>query len=270
MSDTPSRSKKPKAKGRRVVRKADQTSSGEKARRIERVYEGEAVLAGLLKASGCRLSVSDVQEEFLAALEEGSPSAEIIPLLWEGEPRFKGADEARRLFGNLFGLWDLVARELGEEDEAVEQDPNAPLGPRFVERAWGELDGLSEREHQRERDRFDNLQFDVAAWVFERTKGQSEIAQELAQDLAFEMWFIATRARGDERVVRLKRAALEAAFNDADRIAEEPEPALAALVSAALWEQAADEERPLPEDDIAAVEGVLRALRAGWGAAPPA
>lgn len=230
-------------------------------KRIERNYEGPEILVRLLKTSGCRLSVEDVQEEFLAALEEGTPAAEIIPLLWEGEPRFKTPEDARRAFANLLGLWDAVSEELGGDLVMPDQDPEATLSAVFVDRAWAELDGLSERDVRRARDRFDNVQADLAVWAFDRLKTNSEIAQELAQDLAFELWWICERARGEGKVPRATRAALEAAFKDTDRLAEETEPSLASLVSATLWEQAADEERPLDEADIGAVEHVLRVAR---------
>lgn len=230
-------------------------------KRLERAYEGPEVLARLLKASGCKLSVDEVQEEFLASLEEGTPAAEMIPLLWEAEPRFKTPEAARQTFANLLGLWDVVAQELGGDAETPEQDPDAPLTPIYVDRAWLELDGLSDKEIRRARDRFDNVHHDLAVWTFEKLRDASPLAQELAMDLAFETFWLCERARGEKRVPRATREALEKAFRDDDRLAEETEPALAALVSATAWEQAADEENPLPEADIPAIEAVLRAAR---------
>ena len=80
-------------------------------------------------------------------------------------------------------------------------------------------------------------------------------------DLAFETFWLCERARGEKRVPRATREALDKALRDADRLAEETEPALASLVSSTVWEQAADEENPLPEADIPAIEAVLRAAR---------
>lgn len=230
-------------------------------KRLERVYEGPEALARLLQTSGCKLSVDEVQEEFLASLEEGTPAAEIIPLLWEAEPRFKTPELARQTFSNLFGLWDLVAKELAGDEVVPEQDPAEPLSSTFVDRAWLELDGLSDKEIRRARDRFDNVHHDLAVWTFEQLKGASSLGQELALDLAFETFWLCERARGEKGVPRARREALDAALNDADRLAEETEPALASLVSATLWEQAADEENPLPEADIPAIENILRAAR---------
>jgi hypothetical protein len=230
-------------------------------KRLERAYEGPEALARLLQTSGCKLSVDEVQEEFLASLEEGTPAAEIIPLLWEAEPRFKTPELARQTFSNLFGLWDLVAKELAGDEVVPEQDPAEPLSATFVDRAWLELDGLSDKEIRRARDRFDNVHHDLAVWTFEQLKAVSSLGQELALDLAFETFWLCERARGEKGVPRARREALDAALNDADRLAEETEPALASLVSATLWEQAADEETPLPEADIPAIENILRAAR---------
>ncbi|MCK6575677.1 hypothetical protein L6V77_31870 [Myxococcota bacterium] len=230
-------------------------------KRLERVYEGPETLARLLSVSGSKLTVEDVEEEFAAALEEGTPAAEVIPLLWEAEPRFKSAELARQTFSNLLGLWDLVSDDVVGELVMPDQDPTAPLTPEFVDRAWLELDGLSDRDLRRVRDRFDNVQHDLAVWTFERLREASPTGQELALDLAFETWWVCERARGEKGVPRAFRAALDAAFADADRLSEEPEPALASLVSATLWEQAADEAAPLPEEDIGRIEPVLRAAR---------
>lgn len=235
-------------------------------KRLERRYEGPEVLGGLLEQSGCELSVDDVREEFECAVEEGTQASEIMPLLWELEPRFASPEQARRTFSNLFGLWDAVAQEAVGDLVMPEQDPDAPLSPEFVERTWESLCDLGKAEIRRARDRFDNRQSDVAAFVFEQLAGAGEVAQETALDLAFESWWIAERARGEDRLGRLTRTALEAAFDVEDDPSAEPEPALAAMVTTALWEQAADEERPLSEADLPAVERALRAVR--WVLAP--
>ena len=74
-------------------------------------FEGDAVLAELLDAAGCHLTVDEVREEFEASLEEDpeTPPGEIIPLLFETEPRFPDARAAERLYANLLGLWDRLA-----------------------------------------------------------------------------------------------------------------------------------------------------------------
>jgi len=231
-------------------------------KRLEHRYEGPEVLARLLERSGCELSVDDVRDEFECAVEEGTRASELIPLLWELEPRFSNPSAARRTFANLFGLWDIIARDAVGELVMPEQDPDAPLGADLVKRAWHALYDLAPAELRRARDRFDNRQSDLAAFVNERLVTAGEVAQEAALDLAFECWFIAERIRGEGRLSHLGRAGLEAALASHDPAEAEPEPALAALITATLWERTADETRPLPEADIPAVERVLRAVRA--------
>jgi hypothetical protein len=230
-------------------------------KRLERAYEGPEALARLLQTSGCKLSVDEVQEEFLASLEEGTPAAEIIPLLWEAEPRFKTPELARQTFSNLLRPVGSGGQGARRRRGRARAGPAEPLSATFVDRAWLELDGLSDKEIRRARDRFDNVHHDLAVWTFEQLKAVSSLGQELALDLAFETFWLCERARGEKGVPRARREALDAALNDADRLAEETEPALASLVSATLWEQAADEETPLPEADIPAIENILRAAR---------
>lgn len=232
--------------------------------RLPRVYEGPEVLGPLLEASGCELTVDEVVEEFACALEEGTPSGEIIPLLWELEPRFPDPATAKRTFQNLFGLWDAVDAELTAEHGPLvdlgELDPDAPLSGRQVDRASETLDGLDPRAWRKARDRFDNHQSDVATFVFEHLSSHPDVVASTAIDLAFEMWWILEESRGKDAVPRASRAALTAGF-EAEDDGGEPEPALAGLVTAALWEQAADEEAPLPESSIPLAERALKAVR---------
>lgn len=230
--------------------------------RLARVYEGPAVLGELLSASGCELSVDEVVDEFACALEEGSVVGEIVPLLWELEPRFGTAEEARRTFSNLFGLWDAVAAELdlGGEVSLGVLDPSAPVPVGVVDRMVGELEGLEEKGWRQARDRFENVQGEVGVFVFERLGDEVDVAVEVALELAFETWWVLDRVRGASGVRRATRAGLAKAF-EAEDDGREPEPGLAGLATAVLWEQAADEERPLPESVIPRVERVLKAVR---------
>ncbi len=230
------------------------------SKRLERRYEGTEVLAELLSTSGCELTVEEVVEEFVCAVEEGTQAAEIIPLLWELEPKFATPETARRTFSNLFGLWDDIAK--GQTGDLVELgllDPSAPLTPAFVERAWQKLEALDDAQTARARDSFDNVQADVGAYVFEQTQPLGEIATTTALDLAFELWWLCQEARAE--VPPVTRAALVSAHAEPDDPESEPEPALASLVTTTLWEQAAEEQDGLPEDAIPQVERVLRALR---------
>jgi hypothetical protein len=240
-------------------------------KRLERKYEGPQVLDALLRESGCELTDEDVRAEFEAALEEGTPANEIVELLWEAEPRFASPEQARRTFSNLFGLYDAMANEAAAELVVLEEespDPAQPLRASFVDRAWALLDELPRPELKRADDRFDNLQADVAAFLFETLSAAEvgEVALEVAEDLAFQTWWLLTHARGPESVARPSLRDLKKARTD--ELGEETEPALADFVSATLWEAAADEERPLPEADIPAVESALRTVRRLWTPRP--
>ncbi|MBU0553454.1 hypothetical protein KKF91_01570 [Myxococcota bacterium] len=229
-------------------------------RRLERNYEGAEVLNTILKRAGCELSDEDVRAEFLCALEEGTQAAEIIPLLWEQEPRFKSAEEARRCFANLFGLWDELSAVINADlIQLPEQDPDAPLREEIVDQAWRRLDELSDQDYRRARDRFDNVQSDLDGFLMRALTGISDAGLELALDLAFEMWFITEAARGAAPSLSLSDLlTAHAALDDPE---PEPEPALAGLVTATLWEQAAEATQPLAEEEIPVIERALRAVR---------
>lgn len=230
------------------------------SQRLERHYEGPEALNALLKATRCPLSDEDVRAEFLCALEEGTQAAEIIPLLWEQEPRFKDPAEARRCFSNLFGLWDEISAALNSDlIQIPEQDPSAPLLPLVVDQAWRKLDGLSDQDYLRARDRFDNVQSDLGGFLFEALSGVSDVGLELATDLTFELWFITDAVRGAAPSLTL--TGLRAAHAALDDPEPEPEPALASLVTTTLWEQAAEAEHALPEEEIPVIERALRAIR---------
>lgn len=236
-------------------------------KRLERKYEGPEVLGRLLRASGCDLTVDEVRAEFEAAIEEGTPANEVIDLLWERAPRFADADQARRTFSNLFGLYEQVAKEMTADLVVLEEeapDPARPLRADFVDRAWAELEDLPRVELRRARDRFDNREADVGAFLFETlsAEGVSEVGLETAEDLAFQVWWLCARARGVDAVPRPSLRDLKAAHAaPPEGEPADPEPALADLVTATLWEQAADEARPLPEADIPAIEAALRTVR---------
>jgi hypothetical protein len=73
-----------------------------------RQFEGAQVLDGLLQLAGASHDTLTVLAHMRQAHAEGRASQEVIPSLFEHEPRFESPDLARRLFQNLLGLWDLV------------------------------------------------------------------------------------------------------------------------------------------------------------------
>src|SRR5512137_1250014 len=83
-------------------------------------YEGPEVLTALLARAGSPHAAEEVADHFRAASAAGEPRGDVIPSLFPEEPRFESPDAARRLYANLFGLWDRVAAGLGvDADEPV-------------------------------------------------------------------------------------------------------------------------------------------------------
>src|SRR2546423_4153246 len=90
---------------------------------LPRVYEGEAVLAELLAVAGSPLPVATVKDVFAQAHAAHDPPSEAIPALFPEEPHFPSPELARRLYGNLFGLWDRVARGQLDEPRRAPEPP---------------------------------------------------------------------------------------------------------------------------------------------------
>ncbi len=170
-------------------------------------YEGPEVLTALLARAGSPHDAVEVAEHFRGACAAGEPRSDVIPSLFPEEPRFGSPDDARRLYANLFGLWDRVAAGLGPDvDGPVEAGPPpaAPepgsvdgrvLPPPFVEQCWRHLASLPDRELSRLRDRFQNVQPDLDAWLSEVEL--PEMGGVAAHDLVFEAWFMMERAFDD-------------------------------------------------------------------------
>ena len=174
------------------------------------IYEGPEALTALLARAGATLSAEEVADRFTAAQAAGEPRASVIPALFDQEPRFGAPDEARRLYGNLFGLWERLAAGRGPHDDApevvVEPPPLAPLPPRgllagaelppeLVESAWRWLAAAPPREVNRLRDRFGNVQPDLAAWLDAVELPEGGLLA--ATDLGFEAWVMADLAFGE-------------------------------------------------------------------------
>ena len=234
-------------------------------------YEGPEVLSALLARAGSPHGAEEVAVHFRAAVAAGEPRGEVIPTLFPDEPRFDSPDDARRLYGNLFGLWDRVAAGLGAEDDAPvggEEPPHAPapergavdgkvLPPAFVEQAWRWLAALPGREMTRLRDRFQNLQPDLDAWL-----GEVEVPESgglAAHDLVFETWAMMDRAF-DDRLGDVE-------WKDLRELEAEPpalesvQPALAGYVAEQL-DNLEDEDPAFGLAERAQVERVIAAAGA--------
>jgi hypothetical protein len=227
-------------------------------------YEGPEVLTALLARAGSPHGADEVAEHFRVATAAGEPRGDVIPALFPEEPRFASPEEAARLYGNLFGLWDRVAAGLGadaDEPAVVEAPPVAPdrgsvdgrvLPPAFVEQAWRFLAALPEREAARLRDRFQNLQPDLDAWM--NDVELPETGGLAAHDLVFEAWAMFDRAFDDRlgdvdwrelRDLEIEPPALESI-----------QPALAAYVAEQL-DNLQDEEPAFGPPERAQVERVV-------------
>jgi len=241
------------------------------------VYEGPEVLGALLARAGSPHDAEEVAAAFARAVKGGEPRSAVVPSLFPDEPRFASPEEARRLYSNLFGLWDRVVAGRGAHDDAPEvvaEPPPAPQLPErgsvpgellpaeVVEAAWRHLAASAPRELQRRRDRFTNVQPDLVAWLEATPLPESGAAAAL--ELAFEAWAMLDQAFGD------RLAAVE--YHDLRDLETEPpaidasQPALAAYVDEQL-ENLADEDPAFGPEERALVEKTLAAAVAALTAA---
>lgn len=239
---------------------------------VTHVYEGPEVLSALLAAAGAEVSAEQVAGKFAAAQAQGLERSEVVPALFTEEPRFESPDDARRLYGNLFGLWDRIAAGLGSTDDApalAEEGGAGPalplpergleqgdrLAPEVVESVWRHLDALPERERRRKEDKFQNVQPDLAAWLDDvPLPAAGGLA---ARDLAFEAWAMFDQAFGD-RVQAVEWKELKALESEPPP-AESEQPALAAYAAEQL-DLLADEDPDFGEEQRAQVERVIAAV----------
>ena len=219
---------------------------------LPEVYEGPAVLSELLARSGSPFGTGDVADRFREAQAAGRSRGDTVPALFRQEPHFASPEEARRLYSNLFGLWNRLLAGLSITEDPPEGTPaNTPsaagqgaappfprrgaamgdeLSSEIVEAVWKHLDGLPEREQRRLRHRFESAQPDVVAWL--DTTSLSDAAAIAAQDLAFEAWAMFDVAFGD-RVRAVQFAALRELADEPPAL-EATQPALAAYVGEVL------------------------------------
>lgn len=256
---------------------------------ISRVFEGKDVIDRLLDRAGAEVDGRGAMDRFAAAIAAGKQAAEVIPGLFPKEPRFGGPEEALRLYGNLFGIWDrlvggatadelsaLVGRPPMAEEEPEEPSPSLPpieLPPRgsvqgvevpheVVEGTWQLLAELVPRERTRRQDRYSNLQSELSEWA-RMAEGLSGVGQETLEFLCFELAEMFDHAF-DKRFGGVSFRALEAASGDeADRL----QPYAADYVSETLDEAEDEEEEALSGDERLLVESYARrALVAMTGA----
>jgi hypothetical protein len=255
------------AKGRR---------GGDAPAGIAPVYEGPEVLTALLEKSGSPHDAAAVADVFARAQAAGETRAAVIPALFPEEPRFESPDAARRLYANLFGLWARIAAGLGPHDDAPEvapEPPPAPLPVRgaspgdvvpsdVVDAVWRHLAAAPPREVQRRRDRFQNVQPDLTAWLDAAPLPESGALAAL--DLVFELWAMFDQAFG-ERLGAVDFQALRGLEQEPPP-PEESQPAVAAYVAEQL-DNLADEDAAFGEAERAQVERTVAAAVAALGGA---
>lgn len=242
---------------------------GRKSPGLAPVYEGPEVLSALLERAGSPHDAEEVAGIFVRAQKSGEPRSVVIPALFPDEPHFESPDAAQRLYANLFGLWARLAAGLGAHDDAPEVTAEPPppplpergaiagdtLPPWLVEAVWRHLAALPQRELQRRRDRFQNVQPDLVAWLEATPLPQAGALS--AMDLAFESWAMFDEAFG-ERLATVEFRALRELEKEPPRLAD-TQPALAAYVDEQL-DNLADEDASFGATERAQVEKALAAL----------
>jgi len=227
-------------------------------------YEGPEVLTSLLARAGSPHGAEEVAEHFQAACAAGEPRSDVIPSLFPEEPRFETPEAARRLYANLFGLWERVAAGMGmDPDRPAPVEPATPAPERgsvdgrvlprpFVELAWRWLASLPGRDTTRLRDRFQNLQPDLDAWL-----GEVELPESgglAAHDLVFEAWAMFDRGF-DDRLGDVDWKELRELEAEPPAL-ESMQPALAAYVGEQL-DNLQDEQADFGAPERAQVERVI-------------
>lgn len=240
-----------------------------KAPSLAPVYEGPEVLSALLERAGSPHDAEEVAATFVRAQKAGEPRSVVIPALFPEEPRFDSPESAQRLYANLFGLWARIAAGLGAHDDAPEvmaeppppplpergATPGDTLPPWLVEAVWRHLAALPARELQRRKDRFQNVQPDLVAWL--EATPLPETGTLSAMDLAFESWAMFDEAFGD-RLAAVEYRSLRELEKEPPSI-EDCQPALATYVDEQL-DNLADEDADFGHAERAQVEKVLAAM----------
>jgi hypothetical protein len=257
---------------RRGAGKGDEAPAG-----IAPVYEGPEVLSALLAKAGSPHDAAAVSETFARAQAAGEPRSAVIPALFTEEPHFGSPDEARRLYSNLFGLWARLAAGLGPHDDAPEVVPEPPAPPplplrgiapgravpaEIVDAVWRHLAAMSPREVQRRRDRFQNVQPDLVAWL--DAAPLPEEGALAALDLAFEAWSMLDQAFGD-RLDAVAYRELRVREDEPPPL-EESQPAIAVYAAEQL-DILADEDAAFGAAERAQTEKVIAAAIAALTAA---
>ena len=237
---------------------------------LERRFEGRARLQALLEKAGVLADVEDVAAAFRAAQKDDVPAATVINALFEDEPQFPSPKDARALFGNLFGLWELLKSgatvDLKAPTVRAKAPPPATAPPFFpkegpddewVERAWRYLEVAPPKDRQRLLHAYDHRTDWVVTWLDEQ--GLSGLGFGFAQHLLFELFSMLELGSP-------KGTGVAEAPGTKDEAVLVP-PALAAYAEEAVFEAEHDEEEPLPQEEARRLHSIMGlALGALWKA----
>jgi hypothetical protein len=260
------------------IRGALRQAQGERTQdaELDRHFEGRAQLAKLLLKAGSSVAPDEVAEGFSRAQQDGLGPRDVLPALFDGEPRFDKPADARALYSNLLGLWDLVAsgakldlaapppREKAPKPQPLEAPAPFDEAPdvAWVEAAWASLESQREGELTKLWHSFDNKQDALAQWLeLEAAKlPLSDAAFGATRDACFELFAMLQRSR-PKGWPKVKPEVL----------AREPKetvpPALAAFADEACFDLETDEALALEAKQSAEVRRlVTRALQALWAA----
>jgi hypothetical protein len=241
---------------------------------VPAIYEGAEALSAMLARAGSPLPAEEVAERFAAAQAAGESRGEVISALFPREPSFASPGEARRLYGNLFGLWNRIQAGLGPAGGIPEASPPPPSPPErgllapgplpadFVEQMWRYLATAPGREARRLRDRFQGGQPDLAAWL--EAVPLPETGGLAASDLVFETWAMFDQGF-DDRLGAVAWKEMQALEAEPPPI-ESEQPALGAYVAEQL-DNLADEDQGFGAAERAQVERVVAAVAAALGRA---
>lgn len=235
---------------------------------VTRRFEGRARLDALLERAGSLADSEAVAEAFLKAQADGVPASVVISALFEDEPRFSNRDDAPALYGNLFGLWDLL--ESGERVDlsAPADRPPRPKKPKpsppptrfplegptaeWLEGAFGWLETCLPAERTRLEHAYDNRCDALVTWL--DASGASDAVYAAARQILFELFAMLELGAptGLGRVV----------VGDGD---VEVPPALAAWAQEAVFQAATDEDEPLDAAQSSELGRLVETgLRALW------
>ena len=231
---------------------------------LGRVYEGAVVLQKLLGASGASVKVPEVIEVFKSAQAGHVEPDEAFPDLFDDEPRFTSAADARRLYANLFGLWDRVAAggaieptgrpESKHREAAPAPEPMAPpLSAEFVEKAWKHLVDLSPKDMERWLHKWVNTQPELTEALQVEAVDDTAVA-DTADTLTFEVWAMVELAQ----TTRLRPVLMDEFLKEL-KSKDVPEPAIEQYIEDALEEAKLDDEQPLSEEQAEKVGQMVRA-----------